>query len=957
MFEPASTNNEMEAQGLLHCLRWMREHHHASSVTVYGDSAIIIAMALTLNTCQAPNLRPWIAAIRAHGTGHPAVRLYHVGREYNTAADALCNWAMDQVQETALRVHRGRAWPCPPSYSSPTNPRRLAPCPVPDASSSDDGESIWRATWSLVMQDLTRVSPLVASRFDPVTSNSPVAEPVLLPSPRATVTTCAGTLRSDFEFTPVRSCVIDGLARCVPSDVFNALQLAAHHSGVPFPRHSAFLAPGAGPMVIPYTDVRILDALVANPALGIAGTLALFRGQTTMDQRPNKALRPRLYRKHLSTYPQLELLCAIAENGMITAWRDQEDCTRVRPVPTNYAGADTGSSVVINKLLADYYRGRCIIATMATLVAEPGFQSSAFALVPKKDIPLHLDGRIIHDLAAPAGASVNDRTDPTMSPDATWDQFVSIAQRVRDLRRRYPGYPVYAMGADIADAFHHVPMNSSHAPAFGGQLPRSSIGIISGMAVFGWTASPGYFAVLGKAVSHYQRTGASTVLGFQEPFWIFQWVDDIVLIEVDIGDRLERAEKRLRDGVKLVFGSDGWHEGKFTTWSRDFHAVGIDWSIPRETVSIPQRKIDKVKLTVSETLKMKFVSRKRLDSVVGVLRHVISFIPIAKPFIQRLTALQHKCGRRQAPGVPMSEFLRKDLEWWNDLVFQNEFAGIPMVLFVPNPVADECWRIQEGDDQIIITSMRLGRRAILNRDGHSVSDTVAHGLARVTATWGSELMMVDAWRHIVVYCSSLQVEHLISKMKSDTVDGQDDLRQCALSQAQFRLHFATQRPRRSMERTAQCDVHKFTDCIDVLQTTDYKASRKRPSTSNEHQWPGPRSGCTAGTTSSGSRSATTLDSQYGSTSCPGHSKREWSDYTPGCVLQKDTTKTRRATSTRRLTVRWQRLPLPTSLSGTPGSITVIRNLSSSLKATNASTVKWTGSNQLLHRCCARCAVV
>ncbi len=87
--------------------------------------------------------------------------------------------------------------------------------------------------------------------------------------------------------------------------------------------------------------------------------------------------------------------------------------------------------------------------------------------------------------------------------------------------------------------------------------------------------------------------------------------------EVDIGDRLEQAEKRLRDGVKLVFGSEGWHEGKFTTWSREFHAVGIDWSIPLETVSIPQRKIEKTKTTVSDAMTKKYISRKRLDSIVG----------------------------------------------------------------------------------------------------------------------------------------------------------------------------------------------------------------------------------------------------------------------------------------------------------------------------------------------------
>eukprot|EP00644_Phytophthora_capsici_P004859 jgi/Phyca11/72144/gw1.1.743.1 len=52
---------------------------------------------------------------------------------------------------------------------------------------------------------------------------------------------------------------------------------------------------------------------------------------------------------------------------------------------------------------------------MAALTAEPGFHSSAFALVPKKDVPLSEDGRIIHDLSAPQGLSVNDITDTSLT--------------------------------------------------------------------------------------------------------------------------------------------------------------------------------------------------------------------------------------------------------------------------------------------------------------------------------------------------------------------------------------------------------------------------------------------------------------------------------------------------------------------------------------------------------------
>ncbi|KAE9046104.1 hypothetical protein PR002_g1847 [Phytophthora rubi] len=94
------------------------------------------------------------------------------------------------------------------------------------------------------------------------------------------------------------------------------------------------------------------------------------------------------------------------------------------------------------------------------------------------------------------------------------DPYVSISSCVLELRRRYPGYAIYALGADIAEAFLHIPVHSRHASAFGGTIPRSQVGIVSGIAVFGWTASPGYFAVAGEAVRHYQRTGASYVLGF-----------------------------------------------------------------------------------------------------------------------------------------------------------------------------------------------------------------------------------------------------------------------------------------------------------------------------------------------------------------------------------------------------------------------------------------------------------
>ncbi|KAE9350617.1 hypothetical protein PF008_g6347 [Phytophthora fragariae] len=488
---------------------------------------------------------------------------------------------MDSFPPTDLTLS-GTRWPCPPLYASAQSPVILLQLLHTAASILSDLLAHVAATWSLVLRELHQVAHLVRARFVQLSDDRPSHPPVTRVRPHSRIFTSAADLPSWFDTPATRSCCVRGRTRCVPRAVFDALQSGASRVGVPFPMDSVFLTAGPGPHVVPAIDLRILDALVADCRFGISGTLALFRGQTATEPRPNKALRPWLYRVHLASYPNLDLLCAIAQNGLIPPWKDPSARRGLRPTPANYPGARTGAGLVVDKLLADYYKGRAIIATMEAFERDPTFQSSAFALVPKKVKPLHLDDRIIHDLSAPDGLSVNAQTASEASPDATWDPFVSIARRICELRRRYPGYTIYAMIADIAEAFHHVPVHADHASAFGGRLPCSSHGIVSGMAVLGWTSSPGFSAVFGKAVRHYLRTGQYLVLGHMEPFWSFHWVDDIVLVDVDVDDRLQKAEKRLRDGVKLVFGSDGWHEGKFTTWPRVFHAVGIDWNIPDE---------------------------------------------------------------------------------------------------------------------------------------------------------------------------------------------------------------------------------------------------------------------------------------------------------------------------------------------------------------------------------------
>ncbi|EGZ14431.1 hypothetical protein PHYSODRAFT_301482 [Phytophthora sojae] len=731
--------------------------------------------------CSNSRLCPWVAAIRAMGTGRSRFYLHHVSRDYNVAADALCNWAMDTQSPSGAMSYSGACWPCPARFGQGICPPPpvLTTYSTGSSVSQSDGHDHAAATRLLVLSELEVVAHLIRDRFAPEIDGSHVYPSVTLPPASPVVNTSARHQPSPFDSTV--------LVR-VLSTVSNAvLRRWAHRVGVRVFMDTAFLAASSGRLTIPEVDLHILDGLAADPRLGIAGTLELFRGHTSQDFRPNRALRPWLYRQHLSSHPQLELLCNIAENGLVPHWADPVLRTGALPSPPNYPGANQGASIVTHK---------CIVATLATLASWERFALGR--------------GRPHHPRSISPKLSANDHTDASISPDATWDPFVYIARRICYFRRRYPGYAVYAMVADIADASHLVPVRARHASAFWGNLLRTNHGIVSDMAVFGWTASPGFFAVFGKAVRHYQRSCASV------------WVDDILLIEVDIGDRLKQAETRLRDGIMLVFGS-------------------------------------------------------------------YELAPPDQVLLEKLIQ-NHRCS-------------------------------------------------------VMITSTKLRERVefqhLDNPEGHA---RVARCWERVMTSWGPKLAINGAWRQVWIHTDSGDVASIIRRMNRSDIEAQDELRRCALGQAQFRLDVCTHLLPRSMVQRRSC-VHISTNSIDLEQiSSGPEELNKRRSSSNERASPRGHWGGTPGISSSGSLSAPTSDSRSGSTSCPGHNKHGWWDGLPDNVLPKDTTGVRSPTSIRPLTEKWQRWSSRTRQFRMPGSTTMIRNLTLSLRDTSAPTVKWSGSN-------------
>lgn len=303
----------------------------------------------------------------------------------------------------------------------------------------------------------------------------------------------------------------------------------------------------------------------------------------------------------------------------------------------------------------------------------------------------------------------------------------------------------------------------------------------------------------------------------------------------------------------------------------------------------------------------------------------------------------------------MSTFLQKDLTWWNELVFQNEFAGLPMELFEKDSGYDEIWLVEADTNGVTITSMRLRERYYAEfedtvRDGGGV----ATALATVTDVWGRKLKIEGTWCRVMIH-SNRWITRMIETMNCKEPVGQCNLRQCALSQARYRMHFATHTLRRRTEQTPRCDAHTETNTRGVKQIRpDSRKLRLNGTSLNVRPSQKERLDGTVGTSNSGNPSAPSSASPCGLTNCPGHDKRGWLDYSQRCALQKDTTEQGRETSIRHSKERWQLWHSHIRSFGTAGSITMIRNLSLSLRDTNVPTVKWIGNNQLLHQCCSRC---
>ena len=199
---------------------------------------------------------------------------------------------------------------------------------------------------------------------------------------------------------------------------------------------------------------RAMSDLAQEARLPMRDLIMLVRGESMADPRPNKALRPSDYRWLLAGYEHVATLVEAATVGFRPEWKEEVAPPAV--VPSNHQSANRHLNAVVRSIRSGQDAGQYLVVDDALLDVWKTVHVSPLGAVEKKDIDPATEVRLIHDLSFPRGKSTNTATDRATMPNVHYRCVATIARRIDDCKRRFPGHDIKMKKGDVKGAFRHL---------------------------------------------------------------------------------------------------------------------------------------------------------------------------------------------------------------------------------------------------------------------------------------------------------------------------------------------------------------------------------------------------------------------------------------------------------------------------------------------------------------------
>ena len=319
----------------------------------------------------------------------------------------------------------------------------------------------------------------------------------------------------------------------------------------------------------------------------------------------------------------------------------------------NMVSATDHPEVIQEYLAEECSEGRVLGPLDADLF--PFVQVSRFGVIPKGSSG---KWRLIVDLSAPSGASVNDGIDEhrcSLSYVTVWDAARAISER---------GLGTLLAKIDVKHAYRNIPVHPDDRVLMG--MKWNGNLFIDTTLPFGLRSAPKIFNAVADA--------AEWILRQQGVKCVLHYLDDFLIIGRAGTEECDGALATLLGIFERLGLPVAPHKLEGPTSSLTFLGFQLD-TVSME-VRLPQDKLVEILGLASRWLGRKGCLRFELESLVGKLAHASTVVRPGKTFMRRMFELLAGV-RKPHHHIRLSQSFQSDILWW--VTFMEEWNGVALM--------------------------------------------------------------------------------------------------------------------------------------------------------------------------------------------------------------------------------------------------------------------------------------
>lgn len=290
---------------------------------------------------------------------------------------------------------------------------------------------------------------------------------------------------------------------------------------------------------------------------------------------------------------------------------------------------------------------------MVPLSQAPLVRCNPIGLIPKQNQPGKF--RLIVNLSAPIGFSVNDAIDP----DFCTLRYTTVHEAAKLVARSGPGAQLAKL--DLQSAYRQVPVHPADQPLLGVQWQGATF--VDQALPFGLRSAPIIFTAVADSLAWAMKCeGITNVIHYLDDFlfWSDRESPDLV--------------STLTSAVSLCSrlglpAAPSKVEGPSTVLT----FLGIEVDTDQQELRLPQPKLCRLRERINWFRDRRNATKHQIQSLVGLLGHAASVIPPGKLFMRNLIDVM-KCRPRPSQRVRLTAKCKADIAWW--ALLAPEWNGI-----------------------------------------------------------------------------------------------------------------------------------------------------------------------------------------------------------------------------------------------------------------------------------------